>query len=155
MLILYSGVLFAHLLSLVQPFSPRALDLSDPIDEERDESDLHKRSNKLKYGKLEHTHLDDDYVKGSLWPLPQEEIREQVSLVLNQENFKFTASGDGKNSKILKSAIDRYKNLTFPEPGLNSEDSNMIKSVDINVKTKKEDLHFDMDESCKSTFPFA
>ena len=143
------GILVLQIVAFAQPLSHRAQGLSVPVDEEEEESDLEKRSNKLKYGELEHTHLDDDYVKGSLWPKPQVEHKQHTNFSITPEDFKFTTSGAGKESKIIKSAIERYKKLTFPEPAFECEDQNCMKSLDISIKEKNEDLHFDMDEFCK------
>ena len=149
---LCAGISVLYLIIFVQ--RSNTLAFSDSIDEEIDDSDWEKRSSKLKYGELEHTHLDDDYVKGSIWPKPQEEIKENANFSINPEVFNFTTSGNGEHSNILKSAIERYKELTFPKSGLKSVDLNTITSLNIHVKKKREELGFGMDEGCESFFLF-
>lgn len=145
MLFIYLALLF---LQRVECYPETSL-LSEPFADERDEFNPVKRTTKLKFGKLEHTPLDDDYVKGSIWPKPQHEDRTaNVNFFINEDDFKIVISGEGRSSGILKSATERYKKLIFPKPATKSN-RNDIKSLEIVVKTKKESLSFDMDESCK------
>lgn len=139
------GIVVA-IIAFTQPLSHRAHGLSVPVDEEEEDSGFEKRSNKLKYSELEHTHLDDDYVKGSLWPKPQEEHKQRATFSFSPEDFTFTTSGAGKDSKVIKSAIERYKKITFPKSALKCEHPSCVKSLEILIRKKNEDLHFDMDE---------
>ncbi|XP_065050975.1 beta-hexosaminidase subunit beta-like [Rhopilema esculentum] len=123
------------------------LSLSEPFEREVDEFDQQKRTTKLKYGKLEHTPLDDNYVKGSIWPKPQEEHREDDYFFVDHVNFKFSANGAGKDSEILKSALKRYKGLLFPKKEGEQASGKVIRELVVNVKTKQENLDINMDES--------
>ena len=130
------------------------LSLSEPFEAEIDEFDQQKRTTKLKYGKLEHTPLDDNYVKGSIWPKPQEEHREDDYYFVDHVNFKFSANGAGKDSEILKSALKRYKGLLFPKKEGEQASGKVIRELVVNVKTKQENLDINMDESCECNFRF-
>eukprot|EP00794_Sanderia_malayensis_P016573 gene16573-18258_t len=106
-----------------------------------------KRTTKLKYGELEHVQLDDDYVKGSLWPKPQEEHPEDVYFSIDHSNFKFRATG--KTSNILSSAFERYRSLTFPKTtnAAGNHEHSVIIGLEVNVRTEEAELKLDMDES--------
>ena len=149
MLLLYVGIVISHL-AITVSFSPKNPGLSEPFTDKKEQVNWEKRTTKLKYGELEHTHLDDDYVKGSIWPKPQVENRQMVDFSISPEDFELTTAGAGKNSDILKSAIERYKELVFPKSVTDSADKSPIKSLEITVKTNNENLNFDMDEYCTS-----
>ena len=123
--------------------------LSEPFEEEEDEFSSAKRTTKLKYGHLEHTHLDDDYVKGSIWPKPQHETKEDVIYCVNAQEFQFILSDQLKESVILQQATKRYKKLVFPKSGVEQSQDNGVESLEIKVKNDNAVLNFDMDEYCK------
>ena len=123
--------------------------VSEPLEAPQEEFQHQTRTTKLKYGELEHTPLDNNYVRGSIWPKPQEEHREDVYYYVDNTNFEFTASGDGGQSQILKSAFSRYKKITFPKSHGGAASENVIQGLDVKVETKQKNLDINMDESCK------
>lgn len=123
--------------------------ISEPLEAPEEEFQHHTRTTKLKYGELEHTPLDNNYVRGSIWPKPQEEKREEIYYYVDNTNFEFTASGDGGQSQILKSAFSRYKKITFPKSHGGAASENVIQGLEVKVETKQKNLDINMDESCK------
>ncbi len=151
--ILFSSLFNLILCSLSSAINPKSQDesqkrtLSEPNGEKEPESMIaYRRTTKLKYGHLEGVHLDKNYVKGSLWPKPYEETREDVYFELDCKAFKFNAVG--KNSDILRSALKRYRRIVFPKT-TDVGQGTLIKELDVNVKTEKAELSMGMDESCK------
>ena len=89
-----------------------------------------------------------DYVKGSIWPKPQDEMPDGVVYTLTPTQFSFNAVG--QTSDVLEDAIARYKNLTFPDSVKTTKIGyKQITGLDINVIDKYEPLSLDSDESCK------
>lgn len=91
---------------------------------------------------------NDDYVTGSIWPKPQSDSPTGEMFTLASNNFQFETVG--QDSDVLKAALVRYMNLTFPDvvnktkAGLNE-----IVKLAVNVINKYEPLTLETDESCK------
>ena len=108
----------------------------------------------------EFTDLGSEYVRGTIWPKPQSEVRSLTTKYnILPEKFKFEivlASGQSKsgNYDVLNSAINRYHELTFPFKNTcketvedNDEDNKSINQLKIKVMDFEEPLGQDMDES--------
>ena len=103
--------------------------------------------NNLEYDRIAAFELDDDYVKGTVWPKPFEEHREDVYFHLDSSKFLFKSIG--VNSDMLQSAFRRYMKITFPKAVGSVEPGDLIRHLDVNVKVGSTELCPDMDESCK------
>ena len=95
----------------------------------------------------------EDYVKGSVWPKPQGESPSGAIFKLTPQDFKFAIVG--QTSDVLKDAIARYKDLTFPDSigqyksRKGKKNLSEITQLAINVIDKYADLTLESDESCK------
>ena len=107
----------------------------------------------------EFTDLGSEYVRGSIWPKPQSEVRSATTKYhIVPEKFEFEielAKGQVKdgNYDVLSSAINRYRALTFPSKNTcketieDDEDNKSITKLKIKVKDFDEPLGQDMNES--------
>lgn len=107
----------------------------------------------------EFTDLGSEYVRGSIWPKPQSEVRSATTKYhILPEKFQFDialAKGQTKdgNYDVLNSAVNRYHALTFPSKNTcketieDDEDNKSITKLKIKVKDFDEPLGQDMDES--------
>lgn len=90
----------------------------------------------------------EDYVKGSVWPKPQEEAQTGAVFKLAPQDFKFTITG--QSCDVLEEAIERYKHLTFPDNmGMSKKNLSEVTQLAIKVIDKYEKLTLESDESCK------
>ena len=61
----------------------------------------------------EHTYLDYSYEKGSVWPQPKHEQRDEFKkYTVDPKRFEFESKS--RVDDILQNAFNRYKDLTFP-----------------------------------------
>ncbi|XP_001641908.2 beta-hexosaminidase subunit alpha isoform X1 [Nematostella vectensis] len=67
--------------------------------------------------------LSDDYVQGSIWPNPQAQKPDGKVFSLLPNKFSFSING--KTSDVLKAAVNRYMNLTFPDFTVTKKDDKL------------------------------
>ena len=92
-----------------------------------------------------------DYVKGSVWPKPQQLTQtDGVAFSLDPTKFKFASVG--QSSDVLTAALSRYEKLTFPDGAVSSKvhvKLDEVTTLRVEVIDKYEDQSLDSDESCK------
>jgi len=117
------------------------------------------------YQDAEYTELGKQYKKGTIWPKPQFEKRSDTTVYrICPQNFKFTetkpnqqATGrrsDSLNTGVVKNAISRYTELTFPNKDV-CKDGNLVEKDDeivvtelrIDISDYEEPLFQDMNEN--------
>ena len=91
----------------------------------------------------------DDYVKGSVWPKPQGQSPTAVLFSLLPKSFTFQING--KTSDVLRNAVTRYMNLTFPDYSVTKKDEKLafMESLEIIVVDEYKPMTIESDESCK------
>ena len=91
-------------------------------------------------------HIAKDYVRGSVWPKPQQELRGKEYYTLNPTEFAFISVG--KESDILADAMKRYPSLTFPDKNVKpAEGYTILKMLAIDVLNDYEPMNLTTDES--------
>ena len=102
------------------------------------------------YNLLQTFQASEEYEHGGVWPKPQSQTQTGVVYSVLPAEFQFSSVGEMDD--VLKAAIERYRNLTFPEkvdkkaPGLKQ-----IAGLKVSVKQPTQPLHLDTDESCTYT----
>ena len=107
---------------------------------------------------VEFTDLGKEYVRGTIWPKPQSEVRSLTTKYhILPQKFQFVIStksqGKAGNYDVLSSAINRYHELTFPFKNTcqelieDDEDIKSITQLKIHVKDFMQPLGEGMDES--------
>lgn len=98
-----------------------------------------------------------DYVKGSVWPKPQQ-LTQADGVVFSLDPTKFQFVSVGESSDVLSAALLRYKHITFPleVKAPPKETLQEIATLSVKVMKKYENLSLESDESCKyfSSFSF-
>ena len=94
--------------------------------------------------------IDDNYMKGSIWPKPQLEDREDLYYFVDSLNFEFTTRSNGSFLRFLESAFQRYRKITFPK----KENEEMpygvvLNNLDVVIQNDFIELDVNMDEHCK------
>ncbi|XP_057316087.1 beta-hexosaminidase subunit alpha-like [Hydractinia symbiolongicarpus] len=94
----------------------------------------------------EFTDLGYEYETGSIWPKPRTEMRsESVFYTINPKTFNFSAT---VSNAVLKNALGRYQELTFPEKGLRPEyDLEKIETLEVIVAEIDQPLSQESNES--------
>ncbi|KAK3743850.1 hypothetical protein QZH41_011845, partial [Actinostola sp. cb2023] len=89
----------------------------------------------------------DDYVKGSIWPKPQGQSQTAVLFSLLPKSFTFQING--KTSDVLRNAVTRYTNLTFPDYSVTKKDEKLafMESLEIIVVDEYKPMTIESDES--------
>ena len=94
--------------------------------------------------------IDENYVKGSIWPKPQFEYREDFFYFVDSVNFQFTTNSNGGFLRILKSAFQRYGKITFPKTVVEEMPYGLVlNNLDVVVENNRTSLDINMDERCK------
>lgn len=128
------------ILCILSPCIQAEHSLSDPLN-------LHRYGGNLKTA-------SDDYVRGSIWPKPQGQSPTGVVFSLTPKSFTFQING--KTSDVLTQAVQRYKDLTFPDADVRetAPKLDVIESLEVVVVDDYRNMTIESDESCKNFINF-
>jgi len=108
------------------------------------------RRNLVDY-EVEFADLGYEYEVGSIWPKPKTEMRyPDITFTFSPKKFSFKTNASGNS--ILKNAVSRYQEITFPNKEFNPENNmKIIEKLQISIVDEDNLLSMESDESYNLT----